>query len=77
MPLRLLSEWTNIKTRPLLNVKKPPSKRSAHFDTPVKIWESVRELIQESDSDNNASNAFRNIQTLGEPSHCENLSSSA
>ena len=56
-----------------LNVKKPPSKRSAHFDIAVKILESARELIQESDSDNNASNVFRNIQTLGEPSHCENL----
>ena len=30
----------------------------------------------EFDSDNNVSNVFRNIQTLGEPSHCEQMSSS-
>ena len=37
----------------------------------------MRELIQNlHDSDSIASNVFRNIQTLGKPSHCENMWSS-
>ena len=39
----------------------------------LKLGECER-VNTESNFDNNASNVFRNIQTLGEPSHCENMS---
>ncbi len=41
----------------------------------LKLGECER-VNTESDSGNIASNVFRNIQTLGKPSHCENMSSS-
>ncbi len=56
------------KKRPFLTPKN-------HFTRQLKLGECER-VNTESDSDNIASNVFRNIQTLGEPSHCENMSSS-
>lgn len=63
------------KKRQLSTPTKPPSKKWAHFDTPVKIRQSLRE-VQHAHFDNiNASNFCENRQTCGEPSQCEHISS--